>query len=357
MSRRRPAVQIKVGGTQDGSRYTGGQALSDIGYYGDVVYSHRWPGGSWDASWKMNLPTGTHDPLLHRGNLVQIFEGPTRRWLGEMTEPDWESGEFHAKGIARAAEDTPALSFTTVTSSPGEALFYAGARGEIRFGSLHTFADEAPWRATDPPTDDINTLASLLDAYSDSQGQSWGVDNNGLLFCRADPTTPTWWVTPGAGRLGVADEDYVTRLWFRYTTGPGIYELGVSTDTSADRGNKARAVSLTNLGYLSDAKAQSIGDKMLDKLGARTGWSNGLELAYGQITSLGAERANLGDVQAGTMLRLAGLVDERGGHAYTDIVLAETTRYVARGRLQIVPKGMADRDWASIVEKMGGVLL
>src|SRR5690606_22630472 len=89
LSRRRPAVQIKVGGTQDGPRYAGGQALSDIGYYGDVVYPPRWPGGSWDASWKMILPTGTHDPLLQRGSLVQIFEGPTRRWLGEMTEPDW----------------------------------------------------------------------------------------------------------------------------------------------------------------------------------------------------------------------------------------------------------------------------
>lgn len=329
-----------------------GTPLSFIGYWGEPVATHRRRGGSWELTWKMDLPRGfRHDDLVH-GAFVQGYVGPTKHWRGILTEPDLDTMEFVAQGSCRMAETALALDLAGATADPGDAIFYAEARGVIDWGGLEILSPVPG----DALPDGLLTIAELMDAYVAPTGKNWKVDPQGLMSTYDDPTEPTWMVPPGSTILGVADDDYWTGLVGNYITTTGTYAKVYASDPDAPEPRRERGVDLTPRGQLTAPEAQAVIDAMLAKGLARTGWTNGISVAAGELRTMGYTKAALSAIDAGEMVHLPGLRDERGNAAYTNVVVDETVWNVSEGRLQLNPVGLAPRDLSSIIESMGGVL-
>lgn len=335
----------------------GGTPLSFIASWGDPVITHRWPYGSWELTWNMRLPYGFRHTDLNVGADVCAFVGPSRVWRGVLSEPNMDTLEFVAYGSARAADTAQALtSGGNPTTVPNTAIDQANARGAIPFARAGLWPISATAFVTDDETDHFNSVTALMDAYSESVSKRWWVDVDNYARLDADPTTPSLMVTPGAGILGVADEDYVTHLYGTYLVKRRKFDHVTASDTTQDVGRIERRVDLTGLGVISQAKAQAVLDGMLAKGVARTGWTNGLEVGFGEVLTMGGTPVALSDVRAGAMVELTGLYDQRGDSASTDIILAETVWNVRDGLLKMNPVGLAARDFAKVVESMGGVL-
>lgn len=340
------APQVRVGGTW----------LSSLGWWGEQTVRHRWPYGCWETTWSMNLPTYSRPPALVTGANVDVYFGATPIWSGRLAEPNWDSQEFTAVGHVRDGEQALCLTGAGVTTAtPDVAIDAAINRGSVRWVRSAPLSNVTFAEADN--TDSLNYLGALLDAWSVEQNKRWAVGADRKVYAAADPTTPTWYVTPGAGVLGVADEDYVTDVYGRYRSTNGAYATARATDTSQGLGTREVGVDLTPLGRISSTKAQNVVNGILAKSKARTGWTNGVTVTADQVTSPGGIPASLATVTAGQMVRLQGLLDQRGIATYTDIVLGETVWDVDEGTLQLNPVGLAERDLRSIVENAGGQLV
>lgn len=321
--------------------------------WGEPVMTTRRRGGSWELTWKMDFKSGWRHNDLVRGAKVVARIGSRREWIGTLVEPDMDSMQFTAEGRCRQTETALALGFSGLTSNPGDAIFYAEARGLINFGGLEVFTPVV----TGGPTDQPVTIASLLDAYTAERGTNWTVDVDWDLKTYADPTVPQWQVTPGTGILGVADDDYWTNLVGNYLTTTGAFAQVYSSDPNPPAGRRERAVDLTALGWITGARAQDALDQMLAKGLARTGWTNGITVGRGQLFTMGGTPAAVSSVRGGHMVHLAGLPDERSASQGTNIIADEVAWNVAEDTVQINPVGLAPRDLSSVIESMGGRLL
>lgn len=336
----------------------GGTPATMLGWWGEPIVTWRFPLGSWELSWRMHIPRSGH-PALTRGRLVQAKLGPLPIWRGHISEVDRAEGSCIALGTARQAETALALDFAgNSTTSVGTAVGAAALnRGAFSVGTLHDFG---PPLTTDTP-DAVNTLAGLLDAYTSTHGTNWVVDAEGILHIRDDPTTPIYRITPGTAAPGIADEDYWTTLAGRYMTASGGYATVFSTDNSQGAGVRERTVDLAPRGPLSAAEAQAILNAIHAKGLARTGWTEPVNLAAGQVFTMGGTPVALWMVgqriSSGVMVRLDGVRDERGASLRTDVIIEEAIWNVPEGTMQLKPRGLAARDLASIVEAAGGQLL
>lgn len=336
-----------------------GTPLSHIGYWGDVTMTHRYPYGSWEMSWSMDMRINQRHPDVARGARVVAWVGPTPIWRGTLTEPDFDGQEFTATGVAREAETALSLGFGVITTAPSVAVAWGILRGALSWRGLNSLPS-TPLTSNDDSTQ-YNYIADLLDAWSLEESVHWVVTPDGFIRTGAAPTTPLLYVTPGAGILGVADEEYVSDLYGRYYVKPGkLASVSVSDDTQ-NVGTVERGVDLSARGVLTEAQAEAILDGLLAQGRARTGWTNGVEVGFGQVTTTGGTPIALSQVArlcgTGAMARLLGLFDERGASASTDIVVGESIWRVSDGTITLNPVGLAARDFSSIVEAAGGVLL
>lgn len=339
-------AQVRVGGDT---------WLTSLGWWGELTVTHRWPFGCWETTWQMALQPFERPRSLVRGASVELFHGPDRIWSGTLTDPNWDTGEFVAQGHCRPAETTQALTTLGESSStPDAAIDAAIARGALNWVRPASLSS-VPFAESDT-TEQLNTVAALLDAWSDEQSLRWAVDADRRVYAASDPTTPAWYVMPGSGVLGVADEDYVTDVYGRYRTPTGTFATASAQDRSQGVGVREIGVDLTRLGRLSSMRAAAVCAGILAKTKARTGWTNGITVTPEQITTLGGVPAHPSLVVAGQVVRLQGLLDERGFATSTDVVLGETVWNVTAGTLDLNPVGLAARDLASIVAAAGGVL-
>lgn len=321
-------------------------------WWGDSVLTTRRNGGSFELSWRMDLPRRFFHPDLVRGADVVGKVGGSRVFAGTLSEPDMDSGEFIAQGLCRQAETASALDLSGATSHPGNAVYFGNARGLLDWGSLETFTALTDSELTKAP----NTIYALLEAYAAELGRNWMVDDNGLLFTYDDPTVPRWSLPPGLGVLGVADDDYWTNLVGVYTNKKGRYKLVYSSDPEPIAGFRERNVDLTKLGRITPARAQAKLDAMLEKGLARTGWTNSIQVSRGDVTNMSGALASLSMVRGGHMVHLPDVPDPRGRTGSTDVVVDETVLNFAEESLEIKPVGLAARDLGAVIASMGGVL-
>src|SRR5690606_17159294 len=150
-------------------------------------------------------------------------------------------------------------------------------------------------------------------------GLRWAVDAHGVVYAAADPTEPTLYVRPGAGRLGVTEKRVAGTIVGRYQTSGGSFD-----SVFVGSGRPEIGVSLAKHGVLDGTAATAICNGILSQLQERVGWTNGLTLTADMVTNAGGQRSGLSRVVAGRMARLVGLRDERGSEAHTDIVLSQT---------------------------------
>lgn len=336
------------------SVYVNDVPLSHLGYWGDPVLTHRFPYGSWEMTWAADYRLGFRHPALVRGATVVAKVGPTRIWLGKLTVCDIAGGNFVAEGMIRQAETALAFDLSGATSDLDDAIFFAAYRGLLNFGTLTDFGP--------PMTDvgsEVNSVMTLMEAYQTRNTTNFMVSPNALLYTIVDPTVPSIKVEPPEGELGIVDENYWTTLTAVYYSAPGVTSLVTSVDNSQGVGPREGAIDLTGMGVMTGPQAQAALDGILASGLARTGFTDSVEVVNGQITNMGGtsvEPVVVARAMAttGVMARLTNMKDPRGASLSTDVVLAETVWTVGTDSIVLKPRGLADRDLASIVEGRGG---
>lgn len=356
--------------------------LAQIGPYGawdDLAYTFRWGEGAcgmYEASWNMSLPPDFDHPVLRRGTLVEIMDGLLR--IGcplIMSEPARGTGfnnpwSLTATGIGREVEGENSFyaldGSGNTTSVPSTAIDAAmarpnGLRWDGRDASVSTSAVGSA-----STTDQLNTIAALLNASADSLTKRWGVGQDNKAYFYSDPTAPSYQVVSGASALGVADDDYASVVLLRYldsTTGTYLTRTApaVASATQTRYGRREYPVDRTDLGGISAATAQGFADGILAKSKGRLGWTNGLTVNSNEILTMGDEPAGLSkvaeDVGSGCMIRLHGIYNdllEYNGQTWLDLIIGEAKYVDGADTIDLNPLGMAKRDLASIVEEVSG---
>lgn len=308
------------------------------------------PHGCEAAAWQME-PLRRH-PLVRGRARVDVYDGGLPIWAGTLDEPG-SDGMHTAKGLWHQAETIPALdaalAFSTV---PNTAIDAAISRGEVswtRPSSLST----AAWA----PNATELTLAALLDGYAAENALRWWVDGTAAVRMAAEPTVPMWHVPHAvAGRgLTPAEDEFATHLVGRFLNAATNTYLSAtvgSASAASHFGRRTVQVDLSPMGGIDSTRATSVLNGMFLRAGARMGWAEPLELAYGQITTPGGSLAPLNQIQSMQMVRLAGTVDTSRANmlkGYQDVVLA-TSRYTdGSGVIRLSPLGYAPRNLREVL--------
>jgi hypothetical protein len=349
--------QVRVGGIWVGS----------MGQVADLTWSQSWPGGCKEASWEMAATYGTKAYPFVRGATVQVYLGGWLTWGGRLNEPEWndDTVSFTASGLWRMGEDFPAFS-SAVTAATTTNLTTA-------INTAAGFGLPLPWTVgtgipnadfTTATTDPVNSISALADAVAESLNLRWGVDATGLATMTADPTTPTYFTTPGTTDLGIADDDYASHVVLNHKTTTGTYRraiypaLSATTAYSSKYGPKIYTQDVTTLGPISNAFADSLAQVIYTRSKQRPGWTNGFELLAGELLTASGAPVDLDSfveqVGKGVMVRLQGVRDEVSLTNYTDIIVADAQRTAGAETVTFNPVGLVSRDpeavWTELYE-------
>jgi len=334
----------------------GGWWMSGIAPWGDLKTSTRQV-GDWQASWTMirspRKQTLRHPALVY-GAPVEVKLGPATVWTGSLTEPDWDSGEIVALGVPREAEGALALTAGgTMTTKPNVAVDQAIARGALSW----TRGDDLGSTEIGLPDGqgDIKSVARLLDARAEDVDNpiGWRVDRERVLHAVDDnETDPDWFITPGSGELGAADDERVDRMFVRYLVAGGGGTLATASYPAATpAGGIERGADITNRGGLTATAAGKIAEGVWRKMNGRSGWTNGITVNRSQVTTPGGIAANLALIKAGDAMRLLGAQDPRGLGHNLDVVIGDTDYDWAAGTIQLNPVGLAARTFEGVLEE------
>lgn len=342
--------EIRVGGP-------GGLWLSAVGLWGDLTVEHRWPYGCWEVDWSMtSITTKKRPPALATNTPVDVFLGRHPIWSGQLTEPDWNSGQFVAQGWVRQGETAPCLTSGGLTTSvPNTAIDNAIAKGWVgwmRPTSISSTAYAATDTGTGDATDNLNTITALMDAYTQENQLRWGVDALQRVWTAPDPTSATWDISPETNALGVSSAALATSIAARYIAD----NVGTLATVVIGTGGPVALVDLTSRGQITLTRATTICNAILAQTAGTTGWTNGLTLTRDQIMG-GGTHPNLGLVVAGQRVRLRGQRDPRGLDANTSAVIGTSLWHVADGTIDLTPTDLIGRDLSTIIAKQGGALV
>lgn len=329
----------------------GGVFLSTISGWGELTYATTADGGCKDASWRMDLPPTYTNPVLTRGQIVEIKNGPWNAWTGFLTEPDMDDDwTFNALGLSKLGKDYLCFgSGGATTSIPNTAIDQAISRGLpwTRPNSISATAF-----TTGDSTAAINYIGDMLDAWAPANGKRWGVNANREVYAVSDPGTPTYFATPGSGRFGLADDDYASDLYIRYVTSGGGYATTSVADTVARAQFLRREypVDATQSGLLTVGQAQAIGNGLLAKGKARLGYTNGGEFTKYELTTPGGQPACLEMVKGGELVRMFGVLNEQGQPLpYVDWVIGETLYEAGADTITLTPVGLVERTLSDVL--------
>lgn len=325
-----------------------------VSHWGGLKHSTR-TNGDWQASWSVALRHGQRHPALVRGARVEIYLGSICVWAGVLSEPDWESGEMVALGSSREGEQAPALtSGGKSTTKPNTGIDQGIARGVLTWTRIGDFGSTAV--GNDDDEGGIYSIRSLLDAWADENLSGWHVGPDRRLVVKVPTETdPAWFVVPGSGELGSADDDRVDRIFVRYQSSTNGRLATTSYPAASVVGGIEQTLDLTDRGRMTSTKATNIAQREWSKLQGRNGWTNGLTLTVGQVTTRGGIPADLALIRAGDAMRLLGVRDDRGLAHNTDVIIGETEYDWDEGSIQLNPVGMAARGETSVLEQVGEI--
>lgn len=344
---RRPATRPEV--------WVDGWPMSGISPWGDLHTQTRLT-GDWQISWAMiRHPRKqlVRHPAFHSGAPVELKLGPAVCAVGSLAEPDWDSGQLIALGSPREGEGALALTGAgATTTKPNTAIDAAIARGALNWTRVSSFGTTAIGDADNVA--DIKSIARLLDAWAEDNDNpaGWRVDRKRALRSVTDTESdPIWFVVPGAGELGVADEERVGRVFVRYLVSGGGGALATASYPAATpAGSIERGADITSRGALTAGDAEAIARGIWRKMSGRSGWTNGINVTRSQITSKGGLAANLALIKAGDAMRLLGIQDPRGLNHHLDVVIGDTDYDWSAGSIQLNPVGLAARTFEAVLE-------
>lgn len=346
------AARVRVGGVWLDSRYPTAEVQDS------TIYRREGWSGDYQASCAWGARADFQAAWLRKGAKYEVVEHGLVTWNGLVSELEpGDTWKIHAYGYGVQADEFRAVKVVggalVPTYIPNEAIDAAVTNDALawrRFDSIGT-------TAVTTATDELSDLTTLLDRASQAQGKRWVVDSGREVTLVAEPTAAKWIVSPNSAYLGTADDQYVTHLYGYYisaldgTTGaPSAYGVVVARDDemAAQFGRKAHEVDLKPLGLMSQAAAQANIDGRFALVGARMGWTNGIELTRSSLRRLGFGKGSPMSVRAGDRLRIPGVMDTRSQpttRAAIDVVLGEVTRYHDEQRAAAVPVGFTPRDF------------
>lgn len=314
--------------------------------WGDPRISSAWPGGCANASWTAQ---GIPSRLTRAGLDVAVKYAGQTVWAGVLAEPDTADGQMSAVGLFTLGQDFAALdSDGNATIVPDTAIAAAIARG-LKWKRSGSISDAA--------VDDLDvsqgpiTVGALLDAYCEAEAKRWGVDPLGYVYAATDPTVPNYYVQDFAP-LTPATDDLTTALVGRYYNGSGYATTIVTSASEAWLGYHEQTVDLTGRGTITETRAQHILANLL-KAGASTpSWAQPLVVTYGELQTAGQVPAALETVQAGTMVRSLGQLDDTqqlGGRTWVDVVVGAAELY--QGQLSLTAIGSPVRTLSDVLAK------
>lgn len=325
--------------------------LATLGGWGDLTYSHVANGGCEQASWSMGLGPSFVHPSLSAGKLVQVREGSANVWSGILAEPDRsvDGWSLSAAGLASDLGLRLALDGSgNTTSKPDTAIDTAIANGlpVTRPASLSSSS-----YASSDDTVAVNKTGDLLDSWALSVSKRWGVNADREVYAATDPTTPTWYLTAGAGKVGLADDEYASDLYGRYRSGAATYAtVHVSDALASAQYRREEPVDLTHLGIITGTQATNVLNGMLANGKARYAWTQALTPSRVQITTPGGQPAYLPFVKAGDLARLFGVLNEQGDPLpYLDFVIGRTEYQDGADTISISPVNLAARNLQDVL--------
>lgn len=342
-----------------------GFPLEHIAAVAGVTDSTIWRSGGWSGDYQASCTfaadRGFAAPWFRRGSVFEVVENGVRTWGGPMAEP--QAGEvwtLNAYGFGSAASDYPALVKPTTdpatpSGTPDDAITYAGTLSPPF--PIKRYATLALGSASLDPGE-VRFIDDILNVTAAASGKRWRVDSFGEITSVSDPTSPSWVLSPGAGYMGTADEEWVSALAGIFVTTadasgkPTAWAVTTVNDRPAEDwfgGASTRTVDLTQLGVLSESSARSRLTTRLGLVGARMGYTNSLDLTQTNLSRMGWGNGSPLNVRAGDMLRIPDVWDTRSNPTIgssIDLVLGEVTRIHAEERAVVKPVGFVARDFA-----------
>lgn len=319
---------------------------------GEMVIEHRWPFGCWEAKWSMTLRPRQRLPGIVKGAKVEVLLGSLQIWAGTLTEPDRSEGNFVASGSARLAEHAPAMNSSGKTTTvPDTAIDRAIALGWLDW-TRPTSISNAAYAGTDSSTvdgsDQLNTVAALLDAYTLENDVRWGVDAYRRVYKATDPTEVTWDMHPAVQVLASASDRLAGTIVARWAD-----SFGTKTTTITGSGLPVVPISLLERGDLTLARVTAISNTILTRAAAAGGTVGSFEIGADQIRG----RPHLARIVAGQRARLLGQFDPDTGTSTTPSLVLGVTSWDVAGRVVTCsPVDAAARSLAEIVAEQGGQL-
>lgn len=324
---------------------------------GNLVIAHEWPdagiGGPASAEFEIQLAPANRPSWLVKDALADVRLGGWFLLSGKVDEVDWSddnSGKITIAGAAREGESTACLTTGGLTSStPDTFIDGAIARGALTWSRPASISTTA--LSSGDQTSMVNSVVSVLAAYAEESGARLYVDAyRRLLKAASDPTTPMFYLQPGAGELSWTSETQATRIFGGYHTSAGAPQVA-----SVGSGAVEQMVNLDPKGPLDLTRATNILNSLLAKA-TSGGWTGGLTVSSEQIVGR-PHLATVADaVGEGCMFRLLGQREPRPGRIQVDYVdfVAERSEWdVNAGTLTLTPMGMVARDWNAVLADAG----
>lgn len=346
-----PGLQLKVDG----------QWLRAFGAWGDLTYSYAWGGGCREASWSMTSTFGSRLQSLRRGVSVEIYWGGWRIWGGYLSEPEWSGNTvaLTANGLFRKGEQYMAFADTAAsatTTNPTTAINAATGIGWTIGAGIPN--NDLP--AT--TTASLTNISALLDAHAQILGQRWQVDQFGVVTMSADPTTVTYLVRQGVGDLGIAEDNYASHVVVRYANTadgyssaiyPTPFRSGTPVTAYESRyGHLESVLDATDKGPMADADAASLAQSVYTQSKQRPGWTNGLQLAHGELLTPGWKPVHPAAVMAGQRVRMLGVPDEVALTSYTEFVIGSTEYKDGEDQITVNPVDLASRSQEDVFTEL-----
>lgn len=334
--------------------------LRSLGLHADEAWSWGWPYGCLEASWSMALPVTSQHPAFTYGNHVQILDGTGPVFGGILSEVrHGEPWTLNARGFYSLAKDYQARDATGApTSIPSVAVEQAIARG-LPWTMPATGISTQPFTSNEE-TRKVNTVADLLNAWTTSIGQRWGVDALGQLFVAPDPVTPTLHLRTGTAFMGSADDEFITDIWAEYVTAVDIDGKPTATArvlvtdeeaVAAYRTRREYELDLTGLGIMEALDATAHAKGRLDLGRARMGYVDAVEVGRGELRTVGDVPQRLTLLRTPVMMRAFTVADSQGNvrpGLTVDEVVGEI-RCNPDGTAVLAPVGMVPRTLSDVL--------
>ncbi|MEQ7847713.1 hypothetical protein [Nocardioides kribbensis] len=291
-----------------------------------------------------------------RNSPVEVRLGPGVVWSGAVISTDEsESGiAVTAYGYSRFATDYGARDGNLPTTRVDYAV-----NGAIARGWPVTVASMPAWTATPVAGVDtarLNTTENVLTEGTKTQGVRWTVREDKVLRFETAGAEVKWVTRVEIGRLGLADDDYVTHIGLRTLTmsgSPRVTWVGDDSPTgpAARWGRREALVDWTGLGNASDATATFWATNLLAQVPPRLGFTETLTVALRDLTTVDAIPAHPAQVQAGDLIRLDGIYDEGATSAASSITITigQVSYTDGEDSLTIAPAGLVTRNLTDLI--------